>query len=296
MWEKFKNLNIFLKIILILVLIPIVILILGAFVAGWPIFLVSGVALFLLITGYKKKKRIRLVIGAILICFVVYIFATADYSKENMERITNETRLKEEAKQKEKDKKELEKNKQEEEKKKQEEEKKKLEEDKKKETDKKMQEEQEKKKDEEAKKVEEEKQKKDEASKKTQVEQNKKNELVKKLETYEKLYLMIPASIKEVSESNNKIELQKTFATGRDVSSRCGQELGDLKGKYDTKSREYEAIQNLQMAFYVVKDACKNGIKYLDKNEYKYYEKYENNCSEAGDWYNNFVVFKEKIK
>ncbi|MCC0689993.1 hypothetical protein, partial [Clostridioides sp. ES-S-0056-01] len=99
----------------------------------------------LLRTGYKKKKRIRLVIGAILICFVVYILATADYSKENMERITNETRLKEEAKQKEKDKKELEKNKQDEEKKKQEEEKKKLEEDKKKETDKKMQEEQEKK-------------------------------------------------------------------------------------------------------------------------------------------------------
>ncbi|MBG0248972.1 hypothetical protein I4P10_12550 [Clostridioides difficile] len=57
MWEKFKKLNIFLKIILILVLIPVVILILGAFVAGWPIFLVLGVALFLLITGYKKKKR-----------------------------------------------------------------------------------------------------------------------------------------------------------------------------------------------------------------------------------------------
>ncbi|HGE7939197.1 TPA: tripartite tricarboxylate transporter TctB family protein [Clostridioides difficile] len=301
MWEKFKNLNIFLKIILILVLIPITILVLGAFVAGWPIFLVAGVALFLLITGYKKKKRIRLIIGAILACFVVYIFATADYSKENMARITNETRLKEEAKQKEKDKKELEKIKQEEkvkaeEQKKQEEAKKKIEEQKKQETDKKTKEEQQKKKDEEAKKAEEEKQKKDEVSKKAQVEKNKKNELVKKLETYEKLYLMIPASIKEVSESNNKIELQKTFATGRDVSSRCGQELGDLKGNYDTKSKEYEAIQNLQMAFYVVKDACKNGIKYLDKNEYKYYEKYENNCSEAGDWYSNFVAFKEKIK
>ncbi|HBE9110335.1 TPA: hypothetical protein KNH21_003654 [Clostridioides difficile] len=190
MWEKFKNLNIFLKIILILVLIPITMLVLGAFVAGWPIFLALGIALFLLTTGYKKKKKVRFVMGAILVCFVVYIFATADYSKENMARITNETRLKEEAKQKEKDKKELEKIKQEEkvkaeEQKKQEEAKKKIEEQKKQETDKKTKEEQQKKKDEEAKTTSEEKQ------------NNKAEKILSKKELKEKVESVIPNNFKD---------------------------------------------------------------------------------------------------
>ncbi|CZR83084.1 hypothetical protein Q3152_15925 [Clostridioides difficile] len=185
MWEKFKNLNIFLKIILILVLIPITMLVLGALVAGWPIFLALGIALFLLTTGYKKKKKVRFVMGAILVCFVVYIFATADYSKENMARITNETRLKEEAKQKEKDKKELEKIKQEE--------KVKAEEQKKQEADKKTQEEQQKKKDEEAKKAEEEKTKNISEEKQN----NKAEKILSKKELKEKVESVIPNNFKD---------------------------------------------------------------------------------------------------
>ena len=121
-------------------------------------------------------------------------------------------------------------------------------------------------------------------------------ELISKLETYEGIYALIPAAIQEASQNNDKIEMQKTFASGRDTLERCWQELSDLKRNYDSNSNEYKAIDNLHLAFFTLRDACKSGIKYLDKDEYKYFEKYEQNCNSAGAWINDYLVYKEKIQ
>lgn len=121
-------------------------------------------------------------------------------------------------------------------------------------------------------------------------------ELISKLETYEAIYSVIPAGIQEASQTNNTLEMQKSFATGRDVLEKGWQELGDLRKSYNTESDEYRAIENLHMAFYTLRDACKNGIKYLDKNEYKYFEKYEDDCASAGAWLNDYFVYKDKLK
>ena len=121
-------------------------------------------------------------------------------------------------------------------------------------------------------------------------------ELIKKLETYENIYTVIPSAIEEASQNNDTLEMQKTFATGRDVLEKGWQELGDLRNGYDEESNEYKAIENLHLAFFTLRDACKSGIKYLDKNEYKYYEKYEKNCASAGAWINDYLIYKEKIQ
>ena len=121
-------------------------------------------------------------------------------------------------------------------------------------------------------------------------------ELISKLETYEGIYAVIPASIQEASQNNDKLEMQKTFANGRDILEKCWQELSDLKRNYSSESNEYKAIDNLHLAFFTLRDACKSGIKYLDKNEYKYFEKYEDNCNSAGAWINDYLVYKEKIQ
>lgn len=96
-------------------------------------------------------------------------------------------------------------------------------------------------------------------------------ELISKLETYEAIYSVIHVGIQEASQTNNTLEMQKSFITGRDVLEKGWQELGDLRKLYNTESDEYKAIEKLNMAFYTVKNAYKNGIKYLDKNEYKYF-------------------------
>lgn len=121
-------------------------------------------------------------------------------------------------------------------------------------------------------------------------------ELINKLETYEGIYAVIPASIQEASQNNDKLEMQKTFANGRDILEKCWQELSDLKRNYNNDSNEYKAIDNLHLAFFTLRDACKSGIKYLDKNEYKYFEKYEDNCNSAAAWLNDYLVYKEKIQ
>lgn len=121
-------------------------------------------------------------------------------------------------------------------------------------------------------------------------------ELISKLETYEGIYSVIPAAIQEASQNNDKLEMQKTFADGRDILEKCWQELSDLKRDYNNDSNEYKAIDNLHLAFFTLRDACKSGIKYLDKNEYKYFEKYEENCNSAGAWINDYLIYKEKIQ
>lgn len=121
-------------------------------------------------------------------------------------------------------------------------------------------------------------------------------ELLKKLETYEGIYAVIPATIQDISATNDTLEMQKTFADGRDILEKGWQDLSDLRKNYDSKSDEYLAIENLHMAFYTLRDACKNGIKYLDKNEYKYFEKYEDDCASAGAWLNDYLVYKQEIK
>ncbi len=121
-------------------------------------------------------------------------------------------------------------------------------------------------------------------------------ELLSKLETYEGIYAIIPGAIEDVAASNDTFQMQKTFADSRDILEKGWQDLSKLKREYDSKSDEYRTIENLHMAFYTLRDACKNGIKYLDKNEYKYFEKYEDDCASAGAWLNDYLIYKEKIK
>lgn len=123
-----------------------------------------------------------------------------------------------------------------------------------------------------------------------------KDELMKKLETYEGIYSVIPSAIQEASNGTDKLEMQKTFADSRDILQKGWSDLSDLKSEYDSKSDEYKTVENLHMAYYTLMDACKNGIKYLDKNEFKYFEKYEDNCKDAGAWLNDYLVYKEKIQ
>lgn len=263
MWQKFKSLNILLKVIIGIIAICFLPITLAVF------------SIEFLMKSIEAKNKGKIVLGCFLALLTlscartVYLTRGLDDKNSTQVNQVSSNKDKEDAGKKE-----------EEETKKQEEEK--------------VQTEQQKK-EEEAIKLAQEKQNSENAEKQAQAEQTKKDELVKKLETYENIYLMIPASIEETSASNNALELQKTFSTGRDIASKCWQELGDLKDKYSTESNEYKAIQNLQLAFFVVKDACKNGIKYLDKNEYKYYEKYEKNCSEAGAWYSDFVTLKGNL-
>ncbi|EGT4571166.1 TPA: hypothetical protein KN209_002207 [Clostridioides difficile] len=263
MWQKFKGLNTFLKVIIGIIAICFLPITLAVF------------SIEFLMKSIEAKNKGKIILGCFLALLTLScartVYLTRGLDDKNFTQVNqvSSNKNKEDAEKKAK-----------EETKKQKEQKAQTEKQKK---------------DEEAIKLAQEKQNSENAEKQVQAEQTKKDELVKKLETYESIYLMIPASIKETSESNNAFELQKTFSTGRDVASKCWQELGDLKDKYSTESTEYKAIQNLQLAFFVVKDACKNGIKYLDKNEYKYYEKYEKNCGEAGAWYSDFVALKGNL-
>ncbi|MBU5227881.1 hypothetical protein KQI36_14715 [Clostridium senegalense] len=121
-------------------------------------------------------------------------------------------------------------------------------------------------------------------------------ELLAKLETYEGIYAMIPSAIQEASQSNDKLQMQKTFSDSNEVLKKCWLELQGLLKQFDNESDQYKTVNNLSMSFFTLKDACKNGITYLDKNEFKYYEKFEKCCNEAGAWLNDYMVYKEKLK
>ncbi len=108
-----------------------------------------------------------------------------------------------------------------------------------------------------------------------------KEELIERLEGYETMYSNNVSGLEKVASEGDQLEMQKSFASTRDACSATFGLLYDLKKGYDAKSTEYKAINELQTAFNSLEDACKNGIDYIDKNEFKYLEKYEDNIEQS---------------
>lgn len=120
--------------------------------------------------------------------------------------------------------------------------------------------------------------------------------LLEKLEGYELMYSTIPASIEESTKSNDTFQMQKSFSESRDFLNGLKSELNTLSTKYKTNSDEYKAVYNLTLAYFSLSEACNYGIKYIDNNEFEYYEKFEENCESSGQFMNNYLAYKEKLK
>ncbi|MGL5568872.1 MAG: hypothetical protein ACRDB9_06505 [Cetobacterium sp.] len=122
-----------------------------------------------------------------------------------------------------------------------------------------------------------------------------KEELIEKLEMYETMYDNHIAGLTKVSEAGDTIEMQKSFAQSREISSSTFSALYDLSKEYKTDSNEYKAINEMQTVYSSLEDACKNGIKYLDKNEFKYLEKYEENIKQTQIFMERYKEVKSNI-
>jgi hypothetical protein len=120
-------------------------------------------------------------------------------------------------------------------------------------------------------------------------------ELITKLEFYEYLYSSYLESIDKSAAGNDPLEMQNSFAEVRDTSMAVFELLRDIKKEYEGDSSEYSAIYELQTAFNSLNNACKNGIKYIDKNEYKYFEKYKNNLTQSAIFIERYNDAKAEI-
>lgn len=122
-----------------------------------------------------------------------------------------------------------------------------------------------------------------------------KEELIAKLDLYETMYNNHITGLSKVSETGNTIEMQKSFAESRDISSAAFSTLSKLKGEYETDSNEYKAIGEMQTVYSSLEDACRNGIKYLDKSEFKYFERFEQNINQAQIFIERYKEVKVNI-
>lgn len=122
------------------------------------------------------------------------------------------------------------------------------------------------------------------------------DELMEHFDTYEKLYVNHLEGIAKVAEKNDNLELQKTLANTRDISNSAHSKIFEIKSGYDSSSDEFKALNELSTAFNSLESACKNGIKYIDKNEYKYYEKYENDLKQSDLFLQRYMEAKNNIK
>lgn len=108
-----------------------------------------------------------------------------------------------------------------------------------------------------------------------------KEELIERLEGYETIYSNNLDGLAKAADTGNQTEMQKLFSSTADASSATFEILYDLKKGYEPKSNEYKVINELQTAFNSLKDACKNGVKYIDSNDSKDLEKYEENIEQS---------------
>ena len=146
-------------------------------------------------------------------------------------------------------------------------------------------------------KVEESKQ---ELTKEVSVEEKKeptlsRDELIKELEFYETLFNNHIQGLDKIEQGNDILEMQNSFSLSKAASDSAFGKLFELAKDYDSSSNEYKAINELQTAFSSLENACDNGIKYLDKNEYKYYEKYEENLKQCGIFIERYNEAKNNI-
>lgn len=122
-----------------------------------------------------------------------------------------------------------------------------------------------------------------------------KDELINVLEGYETLFNNHIQGLDKVAQNNDNLEMQKSFSETKDAAYATFGLLSDLKKEYDSNSNEYKTINELQTVFNSLQDACKHGISYIDKNEYKYYEKYESSLNECSIFIERYNEAKENI-
>ncbi|WP_250673804.1 hypothetical protein LZ906_006830 [Paraclostridium ghonii] len=123
-----------------------------------------------------------------------------------------------------------------------------------------------------------------------------KDELMNKLDMYEKLYSNHLGGIAKIAEKNNDLELQKSLASTRDIADSAYSKIFKIQREYDSSSNEYKALDELSVVFNSLESACNNGIKYIDKGEFKYFEKYEDNLKRSDLFMQRYSEAKEKLK
>lgn len=122
-----------------------------------------------------------------------------------------------------------------------------------------------------------------------------KDKLKEKLDGYETMYNNYVEGLQKVSDENNIEEMKTIFSETKDASQSVFSLLHDLKGEYDAESNEYKAIAELQTAFNSLKDACKDGSEYIEKNDSKYLDKYENNIKQSAIFIERYTDAKSNI-
>ena len=122
-----------------------------------------------------------------------------------------------------------------------------------------------------------------------------KDELIEELEFYETLFSNHTQGLDKVAQINDVVEMQNSFSSTKDAVNLAFDRLFELGREYDSSSNEYKAINELQTVFTSLESACEHGINYLDKNEYKYYEKYEDSLQECNIFIERYTEAKENI-
>lgn len=121
-------------------------------------------------------------------------------------------------------------------------------------------------------------------------------ELFSKLEGYATLYNNHLKGFVEVADTNDSVEMKKLFEETSSASEATFGLLSDTKKEYNPDTNEYKTIDELQTAFNSLKDACKAGINYIEKNEEKYLSKYEDNIDQANIFIERYNEAKSNIE
>lgn len=122
-----------------------------------------------------------------------------------------------------------------------------------------------------------------------------KEDLVNNLDMYESLYSNHLENISKVASNDDPIELKKTFIESKDKANVAKSKIFDIKQEFDSSSNEFKALNELSTAFNSLESAYSNGIKYLDKNESKYFEKYEDDLKQSDLFLQRYMEEKSKL-
>lgn len=90
--------------------------------------------------------------------------------------------------------------------------------------------------------------------------------------------------------------MQKSLSSTRDISDSAHSKIFEIKSEYNSDSPGYKVLNELSVVFNSLESDCKNVIKYLDKNEYKYYEKYEDDLKQSDLFLQRYMEAKNNIK
>lgn len=119
-----------------------------------------------------------------------------------------------------------------------------------------------------------------------------KEDLIIKLDMYAALYFNHVQGFQNIE---GDLEMQKSLATTRDISQTAWSTLNTLKNDFDKDSLEYKSAYELGNVFSCLSVACDEGIKYIDKKEYKYFENFNTNLNLASKKIDEFLTLREEL-